>query len=84
MHRWKIRTGHWCRQIERTTLWQEGFYDRILRPHDPESGVVRYIAANPVRAGLVASIEDYPLTGSSRYDLRTLAESAMNWTPSWK
>jgi putative transposase len=85
MHRWKLRTGHWWRnRVERSRLWQEGYYDHVLRPTDPEAAVVRYIVANPVRAGLVASLEEYPLTGSSRYDIRELAETFFDWRPNWK
>lgn len=42
-------------------LWQKSFYDHALRKDEDVRGVARYIAANPLRAGLVEHIGDYPL-----------------------
>src|SRR5262245_13651646 len=33
-------------------LWQEGYYERVLRPEDDARKVARYIVENPVRSGL--------------------------------
>jgi len=41
-------------------LWQPGFHDRALRKDDDLVAVARYIVANPVRAGLVTRVGDYP------------------------
>ena len=41
-------------------LWQKGFYDYALRHEDDIKGIARYIVANPLRAGLVKNIGDYP------------------------
>jgi len=41
-------------------IWQRGFYDHILRSDEDRLEVARYIAANPVRKGLVEDVEDYP------------------------
>ena len=41
-------------------IWQPGFYDRALRSEDDLHGIARYIVANPVRAGLVARVGEYP------------------------
>ena len=46
-------------------LWDKGYYDRVLRDSEATEAVAPYILANPVRAGLVKSIEDYPFLGSS-------------------
>ena len=40
--------------------WQPGYFDRALRRDEDLVAVVRYIVANPVRAGLVTSVRDYP------------------------
>jgi REP element-mobilizing transposase RayT len=45
-------------------IWQRGFYDRSIRKEDDLIDIARYIVANPVRAGLVTSIRDYPLWDS--------------------
>jgi len=44
----------------RGKVWQRGGYDRVVRDGDDRRGVARYIEANPVRAGLVASVEEWP------------------------
>jgi REP element-mobilizing transposase RayT len=41
-------------------LWQPAFHDRALRREDDLRSVARYIVANPLRAGLVERIGDYP------------------------
>jgi REP element-mobilizing transposase RayT len=42
-------------------VWQTGFYDRAIRRDDDLVHVARYIIANPLRAGIVESVRDYPL-----------------------
>ena len=42
------------------TVWQSGFYDRALRREEDVPGVARYIVANPIRAGLVEDVGQYP------------------------
>jgi len=42
-------------------LWQRGYYDRALRRDEDLQKAARYIIANPLRAGLVTNIGDYPL-----------------------
>lgn len=43
-----------------TPIWQPGFHDYALRKEDEIKDVARYIIANPLRAGLVDNIGDYP------------------------
>ncbi|MBU0901061.1 MULTISPECIES: REP-associated tyrosine transposase [Pseudomonas] len=42
-------------------LWQDGFHDHALRHEEDVLPVARYIVANPLRAGLVKRVGDYPL-----------------------
>ncbi|QKZ05101.1 REP-associated tyrosine transposase [Pseudomonas eucalypticola] len=42
-------------------LWQKGYYDRALRKEEDLRQAARYIIANPLRAGLVQRVADYPL-----------------------
>jgi len=44
-------------------LWQDGYYERVLRDHEQASVVIRYFYENPVRAGLVERYQDYPYLG---------------------
>jgi putative transposase len=45
----------------RGRIWQDGYYDRSVRNEDELLNMARYIVMNPIRAGLVKSIRDYPL-----------------------
>lgn len=41
-------------------LWQKAFYDHAVRNGEDVRQIARYIIANPLRAGLVENIGDYP------------------------
>ena len=41
-------------------VWAYAFHDHALRSDEDMQGVARYVVANPVRAGLVARVGDYP------------------------
>jgi putative transposase len=41
-------------------VWQRGYYDHALRKEEDVLAIARYIVGNPLRAGLAASIGDYP------------------------
>ena len=41
-------------------IWQSGFHDRAMRHDDNLYAIARYIVANPLRAGLVEHIGQYP------------------------
>ncbi len=43
------------------SLWQQGFHDRALRREEDLVKLARYVVANPLRAGLVEKLGDYPL-----------------------
>jgi len=42
-------------------FWQKGFHDRAIRREEDLQAVARYITANPLRAGIVRRVHDYPL-----------------------
>lgn len=42
-------------------IWQRGYHDHALRKEEDLRAVARYIIGNPLRAGLVKRIGDYPL-----------------------
>ena len=44
-------------------LWQEGFFDHVLRSSESYEEKWDYVAANPVRAGLVSMSEEWPFQG---------------------
>ena len=47
--------------LRNSALWQSGYHDHALREDEDVKNVARYIVANPVRAGLVAKLGNYPL-----------------------
>jgi REP element-mobilizing transposase RayT len=56
-------------------LWQEGYYEHVLRGEEDARGIARYIVENPLRAGLVDDAVLYPFAGSDRWSLRELVDS---------
>ena len=74
------RSGLDFRRRVGTRLWQDGYFDHVLRSEEALLDVVRYIVRNPVRAGLCADANVYPLIGSSRYGLSDLLTAA-EWHP---
>ena len=71
---------HFRRQRARRRLWQEGYFDRVLREEEATLDVVSYIVLNPVKAGLCADAGAYPFSGSSRCELSELV-TATEWNP---
>jgi REP element-mobilizing transposase RayT len=62
MRRFKARSSHSLRKSGTLTapVWQAGYHDRALRRQEDVVKAARYIIANPLRAGLVTRIGDYP------------------------
>ena len=44
-------------------VWQEEFFDHVLRSNESYSQKWDYVKENPVRAGLVKTAEDWPFQG---------------------
>jgi len=42
-------------------VWQKGYHDHAVRGEEDPRALARYVVANPVRAGLVERVGDYPL-----------------------
>jgi REP element-mobilizing transposase RayT len=41
-------------------IWDRGFHDHAVRADEDVARLAQYLIANPVRAGLVAQVGDYP------------------------
>ena len=41
-------------------IWQKNYFDRAVRKDENLRAIARYMVANPLRAGLVAHIGEYP------------------------
>jgi putative transposase len=51
----------------KTQLWEEGFFDHVLRSNESYAQKCNYVRENPLRAGLVKSVEDWPYQGEIVY-----------------
>jgi REP-associated tyrosine transposase len=83
----KQKAGFDFRATRRQDLWQDGFYDHVLRDDDGMAAVMRYTVNNPVRAGLVRSPLEYDFWGSQSYGREELLDfivGAEEWIPEWK
>ena len=58
--RWKQASGYWYARRFGRTLWQSGYFERILRREETTELVANYILANPVRTGLAKHVGEYP------------------------
>jgi REP element-mobilizing transposase RayT len=67
IQRFKQKTAFYFKQASGTSLWQQSFYDRVLRVEEDLVTVALYIFANPVRAGLASSQAEYPLLGGEYF-----------------
>jgi putative transposase len=47
----------------RGQLWQDRYYDHVLRKHEDAATIGEYMRQNPVRKGLVEQPEEYRLSG---------------------
>nr|WP_152687673.1 transposase [Pseudomonas fildesensis] len=63
MRRVKSRSTLTINRAGRTqgAFWQGGYHDRAARAEEDLVRIARYVIANPLRAGLVEHIGDYPL-----------------------
>ena len=77
-------SGYHFKQRFGTALWQRYGYEHVLRGDEDTLSVARYILENPVRARIVASVEDYPFLGSTVYAVRTILEAVQTMPPSRK
>jgi len=55
-------------------LWQEGYFERIIRCDEDLPTLIGYVIANPVRAGLVENPADYPHWGSQKHSREGILE----------
>ena len=71
----KQRAGYRFKAKTEKALWQDGYYEHVLRDEEKTETVVYYIIANPLRKGLVTNVFDYPFWGSGLCSREELVES---------
>ena len=54
------RTAVAYRRVRGDQLWQDGYFERVLRQTDNVFEVIRYIRENPANAGLAEERTKYP------------------------
>jgi putative transposase len=76
---YNFRLGPWIGALKQTLtkaamlsrakgqVWQEGFFDHVLRSNESYSQKWNYVRENPVRAGLMKSAADWPYQGEIAY-----------------
>ena len=60
MHSMKSYTAHQLLKQGISDVWQDGFHDHAIRDDEDLRVMARYVVANPLRAGLVKNLGDYP------------------------
>jgi REP-associated tyrosine transposase len=70
-----LKLGEWvgtlkrvlARSLERSEssdpVWQRGFFDHVLRSNESYAEKWNYVRENPVRAGLINKVDDWPFCG---------------------
>ena len=56
-------------------LWQDSYYDHVVRPEENLTAIARYIIENPERAGLTRSSLDYPFVGSTTWSIEEVLKA---------
>ena len=60
----KQKNGYFFKKKFGERLWQENYYEHILRKEEHTEVIAKYIFENPIRKGLVSNLTDYPYSGS--------------------
>lgn len=68
LHSWKSYTAKQANRILSRTgqFWEEDYFDRFIRDEIHFAATAAYIENNPVKAGLCARPEDWPLSSAAR------------------
>lgn len=57
------RSSRAAKTFQGIRLWQDGYFERVIRADEQLDCAARYIFENPVRAGLVSDAKDWPNSG---------------------
>ncbi len=68
VRRFKQMTGYRHKRTTGESLWQQSFFDRVLRGDDDLRIVAEYVFAIPVKAGLVEEPGEYRLSGGLYFE----------------
>jgi REP element-mobilizing transposase RayT len=68
LQRFKRRTGYHFKRESGAQLWQDSYYDRVIRTDEDLELVAAYIFNNPMLDGLCGEPKDYSLSGGAYFD----------------
>jgi putative transposase len=68
----KQYSGYHYSKIIGDRLWQRYGFERVLRNDEATLAVAKYTLENPLRAGVVNRVEDYPFVGSATHTLQEI------------
>ena len=68
----KQYSGYYFKQAYRQRLWQRYGHERFIRDETERALTIRYLLANPVKAGLVSDPREYFGLGSERHTVDEL------------
>ena len=74
MWRWKQFSGFAHKRATGESLWQESYFDHVLRDDEETWRAAKYILENPVRRGLVSHFAEYPYCGSDVFSAEQLTD----------
>lgn len=60
----KQKSAFWFQTNYKKKLWQDNYYEHVLRKEEATKEIILYIFGNPVRKGTVKQYTDYPFLGS--------------------
>lgn len=66
----KQKTSYMYKKTTGGKLWQENYYEHVLRNDEDVKSVARYILENPVRKKLANDFTNYPFSGSLVFDIK--------------
>jgi REP element-mobilizing transposase RayT len=72
MKTFKQITGFYFKKKFEKSLWQENYFEHVLRSNEDVFKIAGYILENPMRKGLVEDPFKYKYTGSLKYKLEDL------------
>ncbi len=67
-------SGYYYSQAYGRRLWQRYGHERVVRDETERALTIRYVVANPVKAGLTRHPGEYPFLGSQRYTVEELLQ----------
>ena len=68
----KQKTSYVYRKKTGGKLWQENYYEHVLRKDEDIKNVARYVLENPMRRKLADNFVNFPFSGSFVFDVKEL------------